>query len=144
MKSVKYPIEVGTSTFTLSGEVESGCKVQIKRGTDMYSTDCLEDGTFKITNISLEEGPNVYAMEIRDLAGNIKGVEEKIKVTYSKDSSVNGDAAVDENGLPVADGNLEDALLSIFNNRLMLAFGIVALIALLTSSIAVVLKERRS
>jgi len=142
VKSLGYPREVGSEKFTLVGEAEKGCSITIKRGTDVYTGKCDEKGEFKVTGIVLEEGPNVYTLEIQDEAGNVTKAEEKIKVTYSKESSVNGDAVYDENGLPVASGELEDALNFVLGNKLMMGFGIVALFGFLLSSAVVVLRRK--
>ncbi|MHC1716895.1 MAG: hypothetical protein AB9915_03380 [Candidatus Dojkabacteria bacterium] len=143
LAKIDYSSEVGTETFTVVGEVEPGCEVSIKRGTDIYTAKCDDKGKFQVTGILLEKGPNVYGVEIKDEAGNTTNVEEKIKVTYSKDSSVNGDAVVDENGLPVAAGDLEEALGEVFGNNLMLIFGILALSSFMFSSGIVILKNKR-
>lgn len=140
--SVDYKSEVGTETFRMVGEVENGCEVVLKRGTDMYTADCNEDGKFELSGILLDEGPNVYVMEITDKAGNLTKVDDKIKVIYSKESDVNGDAATDQDdSLPVASGELEDALTEVFGNKLMLIFGIVALSGFMFSSGYVVIKK---
>lgn len=144
LESLEYATEVGTETFTLAGKAEIGSEVVIKRGTSVYTATVEEDGTFKIAGIALEEGPNVYGVEIKDEAGNVLKSEEKVKVTYSKESSVNGDAVYDENGLPVAAGDLEEALSEMFGNKLMLIFGILALASFVFSSGVVLVKRKNS
>jgi len=143
LESLEYASEVGTDTFTLVGNAEPGSEVVLKRGTSVYSSKSDEDGKFEIKEIALEEGPNVYNVEIKDEAGNVTYSEEKVKVTYSKESNVNGDAVYDENGLPVAAGDLEEALSEIFGNNLMLVFGLLALASFVISSGFVIAKNKK-
>ena len=143
LDSLNYASEVGTKTFTLAGKAEVGSEVVLKRGTSSYSAKSDENGDFEIKGISLDEGPNVYNVEIKDEAGNIAYSDEKVKVTYSVESDVNGDAVYDENGLPVASGNLEDALNEIFRNNLMLVFGFLALASFAVSTGIVINKSKK-
>jgi len=143
LDSLNYASEVGTKTFTLAGKAEVGSEVVLKRGTSSYSAKSDENGDFEIKGISLDEGPNVYNVEIKDEAGNIAYSDEKVKVTYSVESDVNGDAVYDENGLPVASGNLEDALNEIFRNNLMLVFGFLALASFAVSTGIVINKNKK-
>ena len=129
---IKYSPEVGTETFTVIGTVEPGAEVVVRRGTDKYVGACDEEGNFRIPDIQLEEGPNVYTVEIMDKAGNTIEVEEKVKVTYSPDSDVDGDAVSDS--LPVASGELEAAMRVLRENNIMLIFGLIALVAFMLSS----------
>lgn len=143
LDNLNYASEVGTKTFTLAGKAEVGSEVILKRGTSSYSAKSDENGNFEIKGISLDEGPNVYNVEIKDEAGNIAYSDEKVKVTYSVESDVNGDAVYDENGLPVASGNLEDALNEIFRNNLMLVFGFLALASFAVSTGIVINKNKK-
>lgn len=140
LDEIKYSKEVGTDNFGVIGKAEPGSKVVVKRGTDVYETDVDGDGVFAIKDISLDEGPNVYSVEVRDSAGNVKEVSEKIEVTYAKGSSVNGNAVVDEN-LPVAAGELEAALSVLRDGKIMLVLGIIAFVAFLASSVVVFSKK---
>ncbi len=145
---VNYPAEVGTETFSVAGNVEPGCQVILKRGTSIYNSECDDSGNFVVKGVVLEEGPNVFSMEIRDKAGNVTDVEEKIKVIYSAESSVNGNAVADVDGdgvvdstLPVASGELSEALDSLFGNKLMMIFGILAIAAFVLSSGVVIVRK---
>jgi hypothetical protein len=143
---VNYPVEVGTETFAVSGNVEPGCQVVLKRGTSVYDGECDDSGNFVIKEIALEDGPNVFSMEIKDKAGNVTNVEEKIRVTYSSASSVNGNAVSDVAGatdstLPVASGELSEALNVLFANKLMMIFGILAVAAFMFSSGVVIVRK---
>lgn len=142
LTDIKYSSEVGTDNFGVIGNAEPESTVVVKRGTDVYETKADETGLFAIKNIALEEGPNVYSVEVKDSAGNVNAVEEKIEVTYSKESSVNGNAVVDEN-LPVASGELEAALSVIRDGKIMLVLGLIAFVAFLASSGVVVAKRHR-
>lgn len=138
---IKYPAEVGTETFTMTGTVEAGAEVTVKRGTDKYVVECDENGEFSISDILLDEGPNVFVLGISDKAGNSIEVEEKVKVAYSMDSDVNGNAVMDSD-LPVASGELEAALRIIKENNLMFVFGLIALLGFMFSSGFVLVKYR--
>lgn len=140
LAEVKYSEEVGTETFTLVGKVEPNAEVILRRGTDKYVVSCDENGDFTMENILLDEGPNVFEMELIDKAGNAVDVEEKIKITFSSDSSVNGNAVTDS--LPVASGELTVAMRALFENSLMKVFALVALLSLMFSSGFVLLKYK--
>ena len=138
---LQYPVEVGTETFTVVGMVEPNCEATLRRGTDKYVGNCDEQGNFKIEGVVLEDdGPNIFTLEIADEAGNIIEIEEKVKVIYSMESDVDGNAVFDE--LPVASGELEAAMKVIKENNLMVLFGIIALAALMFSSMFVLVKYK--
>lgn len=132
LTEIDYPEEVGTESFTLIGNVEPNAEVVVTRGTDKYVATCDEQGDFKITEILLEEGPNVFGVSIVDEAGNEVEIDEKVKVTYSMDSDVNGNAVTDE--IPVASGELEEAMQKLLGNNLMMLFGLIAMVAFFFSS----------
>lgn len=141
LTDLQYPIEVGTETFTIVGTVEPDCEAILRRGTNRYDATCDEEGKFRIDGILLEEdGPNLYTLEIADKAGNSVEIEEKVKVIYSVNSDVDGNAVFDE--LPVAAGELEAAMRIIRENNLMVLFGIVALLAFMLSSVFVLVKYK--
>jgi hypothetical protein len=140
LTEINYPVEVGTETFTMVGNVEPNAEVVVRRGTDKYVADCDDEGDFRIEGILLEDGPNVFGVSIVDEAGNEVEVEEKVKVTYSKDSDVDGDAVMDE--IPVASGELQEAMQTIFGNNLMMVFGLLAVLAFAISSGFVVFKYK--
>lgn len=140
LTEINYPVEVGTETFTLVGNVEANAEVVIRRGTDRYSTTCDENGDFRIEGILLDDGPNVFTMTISDEAGNEVEVEERIRVIYSEDSEVDGDAVMDE--LPVASGDLHSAMQTLLGNNLMMVFGILAITGFLFSSGFVLVKQK--
>lgn len=143
ISKIKYPAEVGTETFSLTGVVEPNAVVTVKRGTSLYRATCDENGNFKISGIVLEKGPNVFNIELKDEAGNETQVEEKIRIIYSEDSSVNGEA-VDDTSIPVAAGKLDKAMSVLFGNKLMIIFGILALIGMFSSTGVLLYKNRRA
>jgi len=142
LKEINYSKEVGTDSFGVIGNAEEGSTVVLKRGTVVYEAEVDESGLFAIKDISLEEGLNVYSVEVKDRAGNVNEVEEKVEVTYSVESNVNGNAVVDEN-LPVASGELELALSIVRDGKIMLILGVIALMAFLASSGAVFVRRHR-
>lgn len=143
LKDIKYATEVGTETFTVTGVVEPDAQVVIKRGTDYYSATCDAEGNFKIASIALDEGANVFNVLIKDVASNETYLEGKIRVTYSPDSDVNGDA-VDDESLPVAAG--EEGIMKDFflGNTLVIIFGILALVGATASTTVMYAKTKRS
>ena len=132
LTEIDYPEEVGTESFTLVGNVEPNAEVIVTRGTDKYVATCDEQGDFKVTEILLDEGPNVFAVSIVDEAGNEVKLDDKVKVTYSSDSDVNGNAVTDE--IPVASGELEEAMQKLLGNNLMMLFGLIAIVAFFFST----------
>ena len=141
LTEIDYPKEVGTESFTLVGNVEPNAEVIVTRGTDKYVATCDEQGDFKITEILLDEGPNVFGVSIVDEAGNEVELDEKVKVTYSVDSDVNGNAVTDE--IPVASGELEEAMQKLLGNNLMMLFGLIAIVAFFFSTGFAFLKYKR-
>lgn len=143
LKDIKYATEVGTETFTVTGNVEPDAQVIVKRGTDYYSATCDAQGDFKIVSIVLtDEGINVYNVLVKDVAGNETFLEGKIKVTYSPDSDVDGDAVMDDS-LPVAAG--EGSIMKDFflGNTLVVIFGILAFIGAATSTTVLYNRNKR-
>jgi hypothetical protein len=140
LAEIDYPVEVGTETFTLVGTTEPDAEIVVRRGTDKYVAESGDDGEFKVTGILLEEGPNVFGLAVTDEAGNELDVEEKVKVLYSLESDVNGNAVTDE--IPVASGELEAAMRTIFGNNLMMVFGLLAMLAFAISSGFVLVKYK--
>jgi hypothetical protein len=141
LTKIEYPKEVGTESFTLIGNVEPNAEVTVTRGTDKYVATCNEQGDFVIAEILLDEGPNVFGVSITDEAGNEVQLDEKVKVTYSADSDVNGNAVTDE--IPVAAGELEEAMQKLLGNNLMILFGLLAMVAFFFSFGFVFLKYKR-
>ena len=141
LTEIDYPEEVGTESFTLVGNVEPNAEVIVTRGTDKYVATCDEQGDFRIAEILLDEGPNVFGVSIVDEAGNEVELDEKVKVTYSTDSDVNGNAVTDE--IPVASGELEKAMQELLGNNLMMLFGLIAIVGFFFSSGFTFLKYKR-
>lgn len=152
LTSVDYSNEVGTKTFSVVGVAEVGSTVVMKRGVDYYSSVVGDDGSFAISNVVLDDGANVFSMEVVDLAGNINYVNDKVRVVYSPDSDINGDAVMDDldgdgvvdENLPVAGGDLDSALSELFGNRLMVVFGLLALVCFMCSSVVVFVRNKKS
>ncbi len=136
--TLKYGEETNKDTFILVGTTEPNAAIQIKRGTESYDGLADKEGSFRIEGISLDEGKNVFAVYVKDVAGNQVLLDEKVRVAYSPTGSVNGDAVVDEN-IPQAAGSFDELI----GNKLMMLFGLIALGAFLSSSTVVYLKNRR-
>ena len=143
ISKIKYPTEVGTETFSLTGVVEPNAEVTVKRGTGLYRATCDENGNFKISGIVLEAGPNVFNIELKDEAGNETKVEEKVRVIYSENSSVNGEA-VNDTSIPQAAGELDEAMSVLLGNKLMILFGILALIGMFSSTGVLLYRNRKA
>ncbi|MBU1119714.1 hypothetical protein KKA50_00735 [Patescibacteria group bacterium] len=142
LEEINYSKEVGTETFTVTGTVEEDAQVIVKRGTDYYSATCDAQGYFKIVSIALDQGANVFNMVIKDTAGNETVLDGEIKVTYSPDSSVNGDAVTDDS-LPVAAGEFSRMADYLLGDNLVLVFGILALLSGVTTTSVLYLKSKR-
>jgi len=142
LTDITYAKEVGTATFTVSGKVEKDAQVMVKRGTDYYSAICDAQGNFKIVSISLDSGANIFNMVIKDSAGNETVLDGEIKVTYSPNSSVNGDAVTD-NSLPVAAGEFSRMTDFLLGNNLVIIFGILALISGITTTSVLYVKSKK-
>ena len=136
--SLKYGEETNKETYILAGTTEADATVKVKRGTESYEGLADKTGAFRIEGIPLDEGKNVFSVYITDLAGNEVLLDEKVRVSYSPSGSVNGDAVVDEN-IPQAAGTFDELI----GNNLMMLFGILALIAFISSSAVVYLKNKR-
>lgn len=126
---VKYGPETNKETFIVVGTAEPSSKISLVRGVSNYEALADSAGNFKIENIPLDEGKNVFTLSIKDLAGNETSVDEKIRVTYSPTGTVNGDAAIDKD-LPQAAGELD----FLFGNQLMMVFALIALVGFSSSS----------
>lgn len=132
-----YGEETNKETFILAGSAEPLSTITVKRGTSSYDALVNDEGKFRIEGIALEEGKNVFTMSIKDQAGNTITLEEKVRVTYSPQGDINGDAVVDGD-IPQASGEL-DALIG---NQLMFIFGLIALTAFGTSFVYMYKKQR--
>lgn len=141
--SITYPSEVGTKTFTVSGTSEKGAEIIVKRGTDYYSATCDDQGNFKIESIALDEGPNIFNVVVKDTAGNETSLTGKINITYSTDSSVDGDATTDTS-IPVAAGETSRMNDFLAGNTLVYVFGILALLAGASTTSVLYFKSKRA
>jgi len=139
---IKYAQEVGTETFTVTGTVEEDAQVVIKRGTDYYSATCDAQGNFKIVSIALDSGANVFNVVLKDLAGNETVLDAEIKVTYSPDSSVNGDAVTDDS-IPVAAGEISRMFDFVLGNNLVMIFGLLALFSGIATTSVLYVKSKK-
>lgn len=117
-----YGTETNKNTFTMVGTAEANSTVIVKRGTESYEALADASGRFRISDVALDEGRNVFTVVVRDLAGNEIELDEKVRVTYTPGGSVNGDAVIDDK-LPQAAGEFDN----LFANQLMLTFGLIAL-----------------
>lgn len=142
LSDIKFPTEVGTKTFTVTGTAESGAEIIVKRGTDYYSATCDSKGNFKIVSIALDSGLNVFNVVVKDTAGNETTLNGKISVTYSEDSSVDGDAT--STSIPVAAG--EESRMNDFfmGNTLVWIFGILALTGFGATTSVLYYKSKRA
>jgi len=136
--TLKYGTETNKETFILIGTAEKYATVEVNRGTQSFGGIAGGEGDFRIENIALDEGRNVFSVYVSDIAGNETSLDEKIRVTYNPEGDVNGDAVVDEN-IPQAAGTLDE----LFGNNLMMIFGLIALVSFFSSSAVLYLKNKR-
>ena len=124
--ALEYIAETNRDSFKLSGVVDPNTTVEIRRGVDSYEATSDEEGQFEIVDISLEEGPNVFTVQLSDEAGNRVTLEERVRVEYSTIAQVNGDGVtigVADGTLPQASGDLDNLLA----RKLMVIFGLAAI-----------------
>jgi hypothetical protein len=134
--SLEYAEETGVSTFTLKGNIEPNVTVEVRRGVSTYEATANDDGDFKVEGIALDEGKNVFYLNLTDPAGNTVTLDEKVRIAYTPGADLNGDGVADDvagvgDELPQADGEL-DGLLA---RNLMFIFGIAAIFVFSGSSI---------
>lgn len=134
---VKYGAETNKETFSVVGTAEPESTITLVRGVSTYDVLADSEGNFRINDIPLDEGKNVFSLSIKDLAGNETSVDEKIRVTYSPTGSVNGDAVIDSN-LPQASGEFD----FLFGNQLMMFFALIALVGFSSSSAILYYKRK--
>lgn len=136
--TLDYPTEVENGLLTVTGKVESNITVRLLGdGEKVYSTESDANGNFKIENIKLVQGENIFRVELEDKAGNKNVLARKIKVT----SSVN--APEEKENIPEAGGVVEDALNALKDNNLLTVFGVMTLVILLINGGIVVTKLKR-
>lgn len=133
-----YVEETNKSTFTLTGNTEPNVAVQVRRGVSTYEATADEDGNFRVEGIALDEGKNVFYLNLTDLAGNTVTLDEKVRIAYSPNADLNGDGVVDDrdvagtdDSLPQASGEFDNLLV----RNLMLIFGLASLFVFSGSSI---------
>ena len=133
-----YVEETNKETFTLSGKTEPNVTVEVRRGVNTYEATAADDGSFEIADIALDEGKNVFYVNLTDLAGNTVSLDEKVRIAYSPNADLNGDGVVDnrdvagvDDQLPQAAGELDNRLA----RNLMIIFGLAALFVFSGSSI---------
>lgn len=142
---LQYAEETGNSVFTLAGSTEPSITVEVRRGVSTYEATSNDDGDFRIEGIVLDEGKNVFYLNLTDPAGNTVTLDEKVRVAYSPEADLNGDGVSDDRDvvsddrdvagagdeLPQASGDLDSRLV----RNLMLIFGIAAIFVFSGSSI---------
>lgn len=136
--TMKYGSETNKDTFILVGTTEANATIEVKRGTESFDGLSNKEGEFRIEEISLDEGKNVFSIYIKDVAGNQTQLDEKVRVTYSPAGDINGDAVVDEN-IPQASGVFDELI----GNNLMMMFGLLALLVFIGSSVMVYNRNRK-
>ncbi|MCD4811667.1 hypothetical protein K8R14_03630 [bacterium] len=139
-----YGGETNRDSFRMTGNVEPNSTVEIKRGVEVYTSLADGEGYFEILDIVLDAGKNVFSISVTDSAGNMTTLDEKVRVEYSVDGSVNGNAVADQytedsgravagtgDTIPQAAGELDIRLA----RTLMLVFGLAAIFVFSGSSV---------
>jgi len=141
---LEYAEETNQSVFALTGKTEPNTKVEVTRGVSTYEATADEKGEFKIEGIALDEGKNIFNVTLIDQAGNEVSLDEKVRIAYSPDADLNGDAVSDSqvagttDQLPQADGELDNLLA----RNLMLIFAIAAIFVFSGSFIFALKREK--
>ena len=135
---IDYDSEVATGLVGITGEVEPYVFVRLLDNGDVaYEVQADEDGLFEMDNVRLEAGENEFRVELEDRAGNKNVLARRVVVT----SLVDAPEVLGED-IPEASGDLIRAMGALFNNRMMMVFGVLALLALTVSSGMVAFKKR--
>ncbi len=132
--SLVYPEETDIDEAIISGTAEKNSYVILEKGVDEYETKTNLEGFFQFENIPLSDGENVFYVSIKDEAGNEVLSSNQAKVMYTP-GTVDGDGVYSD--LPESAGELDKALQTLLNHKLMLVFGIAALILTSISTVGV-------
>jgi hypothetical protein len=134
---LEYIEETNRETFTLTGKTEPNVSVEVRRGVNTYEATAADDGTFEISDIALDEGKNVFYVNLTDPAGNTVSLDDKVRIAYSPNADLNGDGVVDNRDVAGADDQLPQAageLDNLLARNLMIIFGLAALFVFSGSS----------
>ena len=139
-----YTKETDKSAFILSGNVEANTAVELRRGVSIYQVTADEQGAFRIEGVALDEGKNVFYLNLTDPAGNTVSLDEKVRVAYSPGADLNGDGVVTDRDVAGADDTLPQAsgeFENLIARNLMFIFGIAAILVFSGSSIYALKRE---
>lgn len=143
--SLEYPVEVVMESFLVEGIIDPNTILLLKRGTQTYSGVSDEDGNIELVIGLLDEGKNVYTILLQDEAGNETVPEEKVRITYSPSAHINGDGVQGiSTEIPEASGNLSEAMMEVFNNQLMMFFGLLAILSMFITSTILIRKTKKN
>lgn len=134
--------------FIVSGTVEPYAKVTMKGDGAEYTAQADEDGNFVIEGIELENEEVSFTVTVEDQAGNTRVLDEEITVVNTSHGDLNGDGVVDAGDntgeeLPESAGEFAAAMEFLMENKLMMVFGLLALIVLGVNSGFVAMKLKR-
>lgn len=141
-------------TYVLKGKIEPFGSITLRdtETDEEYSATADKDGNFELT-IKLGEGETEFEVIIKDAAGNERVLEEKISVKFDPDATnggtngtggTNGGTTGNGGDLPESAGELDAALDFMFGNRLMVIFGLIALVVFAANSGFVAMKLKRN
>jgi hypothetical protein len=133
-----YTREITASAFTLRGTIDPDTTIVVSTGDKKYVAKSNGEGEFRLRDIPVVEGENRFDVELRDAAGNRTKLDKDVVVAMVADG-LNGNGVHE---LPESAGSLSDALTQLTGNRLMIAFGVLALTILAVNSALVVSKLR--
>jgi len=143
--SLEYPVEVVMESFLVEGVIDPNTTLILKRGTQSYSGVSDEDGNIELVISLLDEGKNVFGLLLRDEAGNETIPEEKVRITYSPRGDIDGNGVQGvSTEIPEASGNLLEAMKEVFNNQLMIFFGLLAILSMFITSVILVRKAKKN
>jgi len=143
--SLEYPTEVVMESFLVEGIIDPKTILLLKRGTQIYSGVSDRDGNVELVVDLLDEGKNVFGLLLQDEAGNETVPEEKVRITYSPNAHINGNGIQGvSTEIPEASGNLSEAMMEVFNNELMMFFGLLAILGMFVTSTILIKKKKIS
>ncbi|MEA3357304.1 MAG: Ig-like domain-containing protein [Patescibacteria group bacterium] len=139
---LEYFKNSNTEISSIKGQAEKNSYVILNKGNEQYETETDENGSFEFKDLVLELGNNTFKVSVRDKAGNSVRSSVIAEILYELPDGagdINGNAVTSQaqGKLPESAGEIEAALNFLVGNKIMLLFGILALIGFTLSSTAV-------
>jgi|GEM_PF-6213205 len=125
----EIPTETHSEKLSIKGKANEEGSIKVIVGDEEFTAKTDEKGNFTLP-IVLKKGKNTVRIYAEDIAGN-RSVEETVTINYLTKASLNGDGTKtsrSKDTLPRSAGNLSDAMSKVFNNKIAILFGFLALL----------------